>query len=192
MTKRTLGDITFFTLIFLILLAMITFMPVDLGAQEVSLSDGPPMTPITRLKFYDGSSNLEYVCYARSVRFSPTTLTVTGATNLSPITITTSANHGLRTGARVTITGVGGNTAANGIWIITYASDTTFTLNGSTGNGTYTTGGTVSTYAPRSNVAIWAIKKNVYSGTNLAQELWAEGSVGFDKLCDSRTSYAYH
>lgn len=66
---------------------------------------------------------------------------ITGATNASPIVIT-SANHGLTTGTRVTITGVVGNTAANATWIITNVSTNTFSLNGSTGNGAYTSGGT--------------------------------------------------
>src|SRR5688572_27843977 len=46
------------------------------------------------------------------------TATLTNATNASPI-IVTSAGHGLTTGSRVTITGVGGNTAANGTFVIT-------------------------------------------------------------------------
>lgn len=66
---------------------------------------------------------------------------VTGATNASPIEIT-SASHGLTTGTRVTITGVLGNTAANGSFIITSTGTNTFTLDGSTGNGAYTSGGT--------------------------------------------------
>lgn len=66
---------------------------------------------------------------------------VTGATNASPIVIT-SASHGLTTGTRVTITGVVGNTAANGTFVITNVSSSTFSLDGSTGNGAYVSGGT--------------------------------------------------
>lgn len=65
---------------------------------------------------------------------------ITGATNASPIVIT-SANHGLKTGNRVTISGVGGNTAANGDFTVTRISDNTFSLDGSTGNAGYTSGG---------------------------------------------------
>jgi hypothetical protein len=65
-------------------------------------------------------------------------------TNATPIVVTTGV-HGLATGASVTITGVGGNTAANGSWSITVLSTTTFSLNGSVGNGTYTSGGTIQT-----------------------------------------------
>lgn len=68
------------------------------------------------------------------------TASITDATNDSPIAIT-SANHQLTTGARVTITGVGGNTAANGTFVVTGISASTFSLDGSTGDGAYTTGG---------------------------------------------------
>lgn len=66
---------------------------------------------------------------------------ITGATNASPIVIT-SANHGLTTGARVTISGVGGNTAANTTAVITRVDANTFSLNGVAGSGAYTSGGT--------------------------------------------------
>lgn len=69
---------------------------------------------------------------------------ITAASNASPIQIT-SAAHGRSTGDSVTITGVGGNTAANGSWSITVVDANNFTLNGSTGNGAYTSGGTFGT-----------------------------------------------
>lgn len=71
------------------------------------------------------------------------TLTVTGATNAGPIVISTVETHGLATGNKVFIAGVGGNKAANGWWTITVLSATTFSLNGSTGSGAYTSGGGV-------------------------------------------------
>jgi hypothetical protein len=72
--------------------------------------------------------------------------TITGATNASPIQITI-ANHGLGTGETVVVASVGGNTAANGTWVITVTGANTFTLNGSTGNGAYTSGGTATVAA---------------------------------------------
>ncbi len=66
---------------------------------------------------------------------------VTGATNATPIVIT-SATHGLSTGTRVTVASVGGNTAANGTWIVTRLDANTFSLDTSVGNGAYTSGGT--------------------------------------------------
>jgi len=72
-------------------------------------------------------------------------LTVNGATNTSPIQITTIEDHGLLTGNTVFLAGVGGNTAANGSWVITSTGLKTFTLDSSVGNGAYTSGGVVGT-----------------------------------------------
>lgn len=69
-------------------------------------------------------------------------LTVTGATNATPIVITTSAAHGLASNQFVRVAGVTGNTAANDEWIITVLTGTTFSLNSSVGNGAYVSGGT--------------------------------------------------
>ena len=68
----------------------------------------------------------------------------TSGNSISPITITTSVTNNLTTGQTVTISGVTGNTAANGTWTITVLNGTQFTIN-ATGNGTYGGGGTVST-----------------------------------------------
>lgn len=66
---------------------------------------------------------------------------ITGATNATPISITCAA-HGYSTGDTVVITGVNGNTNANGTWEITSTGANTFTLDGSAGNAAYTSGGT--------------------------------------------------
>lgn len=67
---------------------------------------------------------------------------VAGATNATPIVITTAAPHGLTTGSVVIIAGCTGNTAANGTWTITRLSSMSFSLNASGGNGAYAGGGT--------------------------------------------------
>jgi len=61
-------------------------------------------------------------------------LAITAATNATPIDITTAA-HGFTTGDVIDIWGVTPNTAANGRWTITVVSSTTFSLDGSVGNG---------------------------------------------------------
>lgn len=68
---------------------------------------------------------------------------ITGATDATPIVITTAAAHGLSSGNKVAITRVGGNVAANGNWTITVLSSTTFSLDTSEGDGTYTGSGRV-------------------------------------------------
>ncbi len=82
-------------------------------------------------------------------------LTVTGATNATPIVVTTSASHGLRNGDQVWISLVGGNTAANNAaatpsWFVGSVTATTFALysdaalsTGVAGSGAYTSGGIV-------------------------------------------------
>jgi hypothetical protein len=76
------------------------------------------------------------------------TVAVAAASNASPISITTSTPHGFSTGVGVvTISGVSGNSAANGDWTVTVADSTHFTLNGSAGNGIYVSGGTASSTA---------------------------------------------
>ncbi len=66
---------------------------------------------------------------------------VTSATNASPIVITSSIEHGLADKQDVTVSGVLGNTAANGTFSIVVVDGIRFSLTGTTGNGTYTSGG---------------------------------------------------
>ena len=67
-------------------------------------------------------------------------LLISAATNATPIVCTIGANSGLKTGDRIAIAGITGNTAANGEWTITVLTATTFSLAGSVGNGAF--GGT--------------------------------------------------
>jgi hypothetical protein len=76
--------------------------------------------------------------------------TVTGATNASPIAITTSSAHGLATGNQVEIDNVHGNLSANGYWTITVTGADTFTLNGSTGSGAFATPNGIAYLVPAS------------------------------------------
>lgn len=67
-------------------------------------------------------------------------ITVSAASNATPIVITLGANHGLKNGDRLAIAGITGNTAANGEWTLGSVGATTATLIGSVGNGAF--GGT--------------------------------------------------
>lgn len=73
--------------------------------------------------------------------FGNMTGSISAASNATPIVITCT-NHMLLTGDSITITGVTGNTAANGTFVITNISVNTFSLDGSVGNGAYAGGGT--------------------------------------------------
>lgn len=72
---------------------------------------------------------------------SGTSFAVTAATNASPIVLTIGA-HAFANGMFARVAGVGGNTAANGDFTVTVVSATQISLNGTTGNGAYTSGGT--------------------------------------------------
>lgn len=71
---------------------------------------------------------------------------ITGATNATPIVVT-SNSHGYSNGQIVSISAVGGNTAANGVWKTANVTTNTFELvdrvtgANSSGNGSYTSGG---------------------------------------------------
>ena len=72
---------------------------------------------------------------------TPLQATINGATNASPIVISTTAAHNFNTNDWVTVFDVLGNLAANGDWQITVVDATHFQLIGSTGSGAYTSGG---------------------------------------------------
>ncbi len=78
----------------------------------------------------------------RGIKKGPWINDITGATNANPIKITCPA-HGYSTGDKVFISGVGGNTNANGGYTITKVDADNFTLNGRSGNASYTSGGLV-------------------------------------------------
>lgn len=64
-------------------------------------------------------------------------VSITGASNATPVVVTTATAHGMATGDRVHVEGVLGNTGTNGDFKITFVSATTFALDGSVGNGVY-------------------------------------------------------
>jgi hypothetical protein len=76
---------------------------------------------------------------------------VTGATNATPIVVTTTSTNNLVAGDQVQITGITTNTAANGVFYVNPLTATTFQLysnaaltTGVAGNGAYGSGGAVS------------------------------------------------
>lgn len=75
-------------------------------------------------------------------KFASITNTVAGATNATPIVITTAAAHGLSMGMVVVVADIVGNIDANNTWFIEVLSDTTFSLLQSVGLSDYVSGGT--------------------------------------------------
>ena len=104
---------------------------------------------------------------------------VTAASNTPDIAIT-SAAHGLKTGDRIRITGVQGNTAANGTFTVTVTSANVFLLKGVTGNGVYTVSGTwvpLTDSAPNGDVVSKGILGNSITG-NLGKGIFSNSVVG--------------
>jgi membrane protease YdiL (CAAX protease family) len=85
---------------------------------------------------------LAAISYAASL-LGGTDQDIVGATNATPIQVTTSDTHGYATGDTVVVRDVRGNSAANGSWTVTVLGDTTFALDDSAGSGAYGGGGTV-------------------------------------------------
>lgn len=143
-------------------------------------------------------------------------IAITTCNTSSPITATTATPHGLSDGTEVIITGVGGQTGANGRWLITVTGASTFTLNGSTSVAAYTSGGTVTTspygYTPVIEIDVLPVltlpqvlgyyvwQNNIWNfvGCSMARQLRityqgsgaapASGTVGID---DSLNTLAY-
>ena len=90
---------------------------------------------------FTGDIENDVTAYFSLCQATPNAIANVTGSGVSPIVVTTAAAHGLSTGAVVTIVNVGGNGAAKGTFTISVLSSTTFSLNGSTGDGTYTGGG---------------------------------------------------
>lgn len=109
---------------------------------------------------------------------------IVGATNASPIVLT-SPNHGLTTGTYVTITGVMGNPAANATGTVTVIDANTFSLDGSTGNGIYVSGGVWNV----TGLYTYSIPCTSVNGFEVATTYYAliQGSVAGQKTANQQT-----
>ena len=113
------------------------YYSIDDGDTWVELKPPSGYVPVAKTDPY-----YEYVFVT-----PPEDVVITGATNAEPIVIT-SENHGFTNNSIVIISGVEGNTNANGTWRVTNATDDTFELydllgNAAAGNSAYTTGGLI-------------------------------------------------
>jgi hypothetical protein len=119
------------------------FLPVGAGTRFalglVNLSTGLPAhpddNPVCRIYGQEG------LVATGDVTLTPfESGSITGATNATPIVVTFNATTTLSSGTALRITGVGGNTNANGLHVITVLTPTTAQLDVN-GNSNYTTGG---------------------------------------------------
>jgi hypothetical protein len=102
-------------------------------------------------------------------------LSVAGASNTTPIVLTTSAPHKIVRPSHGVVSGVGGNTAANGLWVLTPTSTTTLSLTAfdmqgnrvdSVGTGSYTSGGTIQIAFPDGGILLG--RRNIAMQTAVA------------------------
>ncbi len=99
--------------------------------------------PITRCTVVTNAGEVDvYIAAANGAVAGCVQNPVTAATNVNPIAITTTNAHNLSSGDSAIISGVGGNTAANGQFVVTVTGANTFTIPVA-GNGAYTSGGIV-------------------------------------------------
>lgn len=139
-----------------------------------------------------GSPQCDWITVDSANTGNTATFTVTGATNATPIVITTSTTHTFANGARVFINGVGGNTAANGQRTVSNVTATTFELAGVAGNGAYTSGGFVwadfTTWAAYSCGTDFNVRGSFHAfklGNITASEI--EGSYGTANVAIAKT-----
>lgn len=115
--------------------ALIEFNPDDVYPLATDVQD----ELCSELKLLQQFSNVRILGGQERHQFDP--VDITGATNATPI-VMEAVGHPFNDNDTVGIGEVGGNTAANGRWPkVTKVDDDHFSLNGSVGNGAYTTGG---------------------------------------------------
>ena len=94
---------------------------------------------------------------------------ITGIAQPTNPTQITAPNHGLATGAMITISNVGGMVQLNGnTYTITVTNSNTFTLNGvdNTGFGAYTSGGTWVSASPNFSFTLFGNNENAFPAPN--------------------------
>lgn len=171
----------------------------------VAQSPFPSAAATRSLFYYDGSSNLQYVCSALQFQGTATTYTkaATTITNIVVSANTATATvpaHGFAKGWRFTITGATVDTDLNGTYtILTVADANTFTFTtASVANATYTDAGLViTTYEPITSASVWAIQVYTYTSTTLDGSGWASPTPSILKpanappllACSARASY---
>jgi hypothetical protein len=120
-------------------LVTITGVLGNTAANGVWVITTDPAKP-NEFSLFGSAGNAVYTSGGSATQVARADIDITGASNASPIVITV-ANHPFQNNDNVNISGVVGNTAANGQFVVTRISDQSFSLNGSAGNGNYVSGG---------------------------------------------------
>jgi hypothetical protein len=123
-------------------------------------SSVPNTTDVIHITSSTGGNNGMTIRNCSILSVNGSSKAITAATNATPISITSTA-HGFSTGNTIKVSGVLGNTNANGTWVITVVDANTFTLNGSKGNAAYTSGGTAAFVPGRHGINLDVTSGNV-------------------------------
>lgn len=195
------------------ILALFVCVALSLTAQQappVNQSIGSPPFAVQSIYDYAGGANLVYVGSAMSDQGRDQIMTVSAASNANPVSFTATA-HGFdyqsaaTTTPVVCISGATLNwTPINGCFAATPTSANAFTIAvDSTTFGALTGTLVVTTRAPLTTSPVWAISKNVYTGTTIIWSGWAAlpsgagvgpssaGSTANRYIWDNRTTLAY-
>ncbi len=153
-----------------------TSTPLRVGARVVEMANYPSSTLDGRIRNMTFRADLEVTnasstgvavlkdVTSNALVVTGTAINIANATFANPIQITTAAAHGYTTGQLVVISGVNGNTNANGVFTITVVNSTNFTLNGIVGNAPYTSGGAVGVPLSTSSLASVELSTTITSG----------------------------
>ena len=131
-----------------------------LGAKTYVLGASVPIPAGCSVAGLGGASIIKLTANVAAFTVVNPSWTVTGATNASPIVITTNVANKVQTGDTVNVLGVLGNTAANGFRRVTRLTSTTFSLEGTTGSGAYVSGGVASLVTTRNSFRDFVIWGN--------------------------------
>jgi len=165
--------------------------------QSVNQSDGPPSGLAMQSVYVVNGSNLTTaICWANSrpTVSNPRTaaVAIASCTKASPA-VCTSTGHGftLLTLPEVAVSGATGTgwTGINAAWVATVVDANTFSIPiDSTGFGTLAGTVVFTTTAPRQTVAEWAVKRLLYTGTNVTASVWLGGNQGLGQKCSNASS----
>jgi len=176
------------------LILFIAMAPAFAQNCQIGSPSTKPATGCQGVYGYSGT-NLVYICQARSVQPTASTMTVASASNANPVVFTISGGHGFDLSSLpiVTISGGTGNwTAVNGTRTATIINSTTFSVPvNSTSLGALAGTVIVSTYAPLTTQSVWSVMKLVYDGSN--SMIWSGfvgGSPAERNTCSSAPSQA--
>ncbi len=164
------------------------------------------------------SSATQYTCTALSTQPTVATITVTAASNASPVSFTAAA-HGLgyvSGSSTLPVVSISGATLTwgpiNGIWTVTPTATGSFTIAVDTTTfGALTGTLVVTTVAPLVSAAVWRVEKFIYDGSTApladANNLLFHGygsapagaggtvligpSLSYNQICANRASLSY-